>query len=110
MRGRISPSTGHAVNVVLLDEAQRQFEAADAWWREHRDAPDLLFEEFEEALRHLSTLPESGRRYRWTRGKVIRRWLMKKTGCHIYYLHDAERDFLEIHSLWGARRGSGPRL
>jgi hypothetical protein len=21
-----------------------------------------------------------------------RRWLMKKTGCHVYYLHDRERD------------------
>jgi hypothetical protein len=52
------------VNVVLPDEAQRHFEAEDALWRGHRDAPDLLLEEFEEALRHLSTLPESGRRSR----------------------------------------------
>ncbi len=98
------------MNIVLLDEAQRQLEAEDAWWREHREAKDLLLEEFEQTLRQLSTLPETGQRYRWARGKLIQRWLMKKTGCHVYYSHDRERDLLEIHSLWGAHRGRGPRL
>ncbi len=96
------------MNVVLLDEAQRQFEAEDTWWREHRDAKNLLVDEFEEALRHLSIMPEAGQRYRLARGKLIRRWLMKKTDCHIYYFYD--RDRLEIHSLWSARRRRGPRL
>lgn len=35
---------------------------------------------------------------------------MKKTGCHVYYFHDADRDLLEIHSVWGARRRRGPRV
>lgn len=110
MRGRTSRSTRLAVNVILLDEAQRQFEAEDAWRRANRDARDLLTEEeeFEAALRHLSTLPETGQRYRWARGKLIRRWLMKKTGCHIYYFHDADRNLLEIHSVWGSRLRHGP--
>lgn len=43
-----------AVLSLLLEEAQRQFEAADTWWRAHRDARDLLLEEFEAAPRHLS--------------------------------------------------------
>jgi hypothetical protein len=34
------------VKVVLLDEAQRRFEAEDEWWREHRDAKELFIEEF----------------------------------------------------------------
>jgi len=98
------------VNVVLLDEARRRFEAADAWWHEHRDAKDLLIDEFEQALQHLSRAPDSGQRYRWVRGKLIRRWLIKKTGHHIYYSYDSPLDRLEIHSLWGARRGRGPQL
>jgi plasmid stabilization system protein ParE len=98
------------VNVILLDEAQRQLEAEDAWWREHRDAKDLLIEEFEQALRHLSESPSTGQRYRWNRGKLVQRWLMRKTGCYLYYFHDRERGVVEIHSLWGARRGQGPRL
>lgn len=98
------------MNVILLDEAQRQFEQEDAWWRAHRDAQDLLTDEFDVALRHLSTLPDTGQRYRWARGRLVRRWLMEKTGCHIYYVHDAARNLLEVHSVWGARRRRGPRL
>jgi hypothetical protein len=43
-------------------------------------------------------------------GKLIQRVLMKKIGCHVYYFHDHERDLIEIHSIWGARRERGPRL
>ncbi len=31
-----------AVKIVLLAEAQRRFEAEDEWWRENRDAKELL--------------------------------------------------------------------
>jgi hypothetical protein len=46
----ISGSIALVVKVVLLDEAQRRFEAEDAWWREHRDAKELFVEEFAQAL------------------------------------------------------------
>jgi hypothetical protein len=55
-------------------------------------------------------MPDAGQRYRLVRGQLIRRVLMKKTGCHEYYFHDRERDLIEIHSIWGARRERGPRL
>lgn len=85
------------MKVVLLDEAQRRFEAEDRWWRENRDAKD-------------SSAPGLGQRYRRARGKLIQRVPMKKTRCHVYYLHDSDRDLVEIHSIWGARRGRGPAL
>jgi plasmid stabilization system protein ParE len=98
------------VKVVLLDEAQRRFEAEDEWWREHRDAKELFVEEFAQTLDQLSFMPAKGQRYRLTRGKLIQRVLMKKTGCHVYYFHDRERDLVEVHSIWGARRERGPNL
>ena len=55
-------------------------------------------------------MPETGRRYRRARGKPIQRVLMKKTRCHVYYFHDRERDLVEVHSVWGARKKHGPRL
>ena len=109
-RWSTSRAIERAVKTVLLDEARRRFEEEDAWWREHRDAKELLTQEFEHAIRHLISLPQAGKRYRVARGKLIQRWLMKKTGCHVYYFHDSEHDVLEIHSLWGARRLRGPRL
>lgn len=98
------------MQIVLLDEAQRRFEAEDDWWREHRDAAELFVDEFEQILELLSAMPGAGRRYRLVHGKLIQRVLMKKTGCHVYYFHDRERDLIEIHSIWGARKERGPRL
>ena len=86
------------------------FEAEDAWWREHRDAKELFVDEFAQTLDQLSFMPGRGRRYRLTRGKLIQRVLMPKTGCHVYYFHDRERDLIEVHSIWGARRERGPKL
>ena len=61
-------------------------------------------------LRQIADAPTIGQRYRRARGKLIQRVLMKKTRCHVYYLHDAEYDVVEIHSIWGARRRRGPSL
>jgi hypothetical protein len=58
----------------------------------------------------VAAAPTAGQRYRRARGKLIRRVLMKKTGCHVYYFHDTERDRIEVHSIWGARRRRGPAL
>ena len=98
------------MKLVLLEEAQQQFEEEDAWWRDNRDAKDLFIEEFSAVLGRISSMPEVGQRYRRTRGKLIQRTLMKKTRCHVYYFHDRENDSLEIHSVWGARKRRGPKL
>jgi hypothetical protein len=50
------------VKLVLLEEAQQQFEAEDAWWRENRDAKDLFVEEFSAVLGLISSMPEVGPR------------------------------------------------
>jgi len=97
------------VKTVLLAEAQRRFEAEDAWWRENRDAKDLFIDEFEQTLEFLAASPELGKAYRVSRGKLIQRVLMKKTRCHVYF-HDRERDLVEVHTIWGAHRERGPRL
>lgn len=98
------------MKVVLLEEAQRRFEAEDEWWRANRDAKDLFLEEFAQTLEAVSSMPGRGRRYRVARGKLIQRVFMKRTDCHVYYFHDRDRDLIEIHSVWGARRERGPNL
>ena len=98
------------MKIVLLDEAQERFETEDRWWRNHRDAEDLFVVEFQEVLRQVASAPRIGQYYRHARGKLIQRVLMKKTRCHVYYFHDTERDVVEIHSIWGARRRRGPSL
>ena len=110
MSSRTFSSTERGVQVVLLDEARRRFEAEDEWWRSNRDANELFVEEFAQTLESLIAMPGRGQYYRTTRGKLIQRVLMKKTSCHVYYFHDRDHALIEIHSLWGARRGRGPSL
>lgn len=98
------------MKIVLLDEAQERFDAEDRWWREHRDAKELFATEFREVLRQIASTPSIGQRYRRSRGKLIQRVLMKKARCHVYYFHDTDREMVEIHSIWGARRTRGPSL
>ena len=52
------------MKIVLLDEAQRRFEAEDRWWREHRDARELFVMEFREVLHQVASAPGIGQRYR----------------------------------------------
>jgi plasmid stabilization system protein ParE len=47
--------------------------------------------------------------YRVVRGREQRRLLMPKTARHIYYRLDGPERIL-ILSVWGARRGRGPKL
>jgi hypothetical protein len=98
------------VKLKILEEARAQYRKQSAWWREHRDAKMLLAQEFLAAIRHLRAAPETGSLYTCRRGRAIRRWLMPKTEYHVYYRFDREQDLLVIYSLWGARRGRGPKL
>ena len=71
---------------------------------------ELFFTEFHDVLKQLSSTPGIGERYRRARVRLIQRVLMKKTRCHVYYFCDHERDLIEIHSIWGARRKREPTL
>jgi len=102
MLGNFSSTTGRAVQIRLLEEAQRRFEAEDAWWRANRDAKNLFTLEFAAALSRLSVQPEAGQHYRLCRGRLIQRLLLGKTRCHAYYCFDRERDLVEVHTIWGA--------
>jgi plasmid stabilization system protein ParE len=108
--GNTSSNIALAVKLVLLEEAQQQFEEEDTWWRQNRDAKELFVQEFSAVLGRISSMPEAGQRYRQTRGKLIQRALTKKTRCHVYYFHDREQDAVEVHSVCGARRERGPTL
>jgi plasmid stabilization system protein ParE len=107
-RQSISGSIAPVVKVVLLDEAQRRFEEEDAWWRDHRDAKELFVEEFAETIDQLTFMPGKGQRYRLARGKLIQRVLMKKTGCHVYYFYDRERDLIEVTRSGERVESGGP--
>jgi hypothetical protein len=57
----------------------------NAWWRENRDIKTLFAQEFLATIRHIQRVPGAGPVYVERRGRAIRKWLMPKTRCHIYY-------------------------
>jgi plasmid stabilization system protein ParE len=99
------------VIVYFRDEARAQAAARRAWWVENRPAASALFdEELESALRDLAERPASIPVLLVRDELAIRRWLLPKTRCHIYYVIDASRGVVEILSLWGASMGRRPPL
>ena len=96
------------LRVESTPEAEAQFRAIEAWWRDNRPrAPDLFSQEFASCLDLISSLPGTGRIYLETEPPV-RRVLMRAARNHIYYqLFD---DKIVVLSVWSAVRGSGPPL
>jgi hypothetical protein len=99
------------VRFVITPKVRRQVERARAWWERHREkAPGPFAEELAEAENHLRAAPESGELWRIRGKRTIRRWLLRKTAQHLYYVYSPEHDEILVLALWGARRGRGPRL
>lgn len=95
--------------VRLSGRAEREMIRIDTRWRsERRSAPDLFRDELNALFDLLATAPEMGVGYGTWQGMLVRRVLLGKSDYHVYYATD--QDTLVIVSVWGARRGSGPRL
>jgi plasmid stabilization system protein ParE len=99
------------VKIEIGKRARRQVERASSWWEENRPSAPFLFEqELEAALRHLLSSPRMGVRYPTTKRLNLRRVLLPKTEYHVYFALERNDTVLVIHSVWGARRGRGPKL
>jgi hypothetical protein len=99
------------VKIEVGKRARRQVERASSWWEESRPlAPSLFEEEFEEALVRLLAKPDSGLVHPTTKRPTLRRLLLPKTEYHLYFALERGESVLVIHSVWGARRGRGPKL
>lgn len=95
--------------MVLTEEAQRQARSENRWWREHRDAKRLFSDELRAAKRTLAAGPKL-EIYGYFDGLAVRRLLLEKTRCHVYFLLVEEADLVRIIAVWGATRGVDPGL
>ena len=95
------------MKVKIAPKAEKQLDARRSWWRENRTERELFDEELEMAKK---TLAESGETLPIVRirAKPVRRWLMPRTACHLYFM--IEDDTITIVAAWGATRGREPRL
>jgi hypothetical protein len=99
------------VKVLATRRAKREIVRAALWWSKNRPhAPQLFLDEFSCAEVHLQAMPLSGQIYGYRKNRLIRRWLLEQTEYHVYFSVNRETQLLMVHSVWGARRGRGPKL
>ena len=98
------------MKVTLSKRAEREIERIDSRWRVERPAaPELFTDELDAVLDVLPASPEMGKIYgTWHHGELVRRVMLEKSEYHVYYA--IEDDELVVITVWGARRGRGPRL
>ncbi len=100
------------MKVWFSPRARNRVRVVATWWRANRPGvADLFEDELEAAQQALATSPPApGLTYETVRGKVIHRLLLPKTEQHVYFSTDESADMVVIHTVWGARRGRGPKL
>jgi plasmid stabilization system protein ParE len=95
--------------VVVAAPAEQQLQVIDDWWRRNRlAAPDLFAEEFAAGVETLTTHPSVGAPVRRRRFKGLRRFLLRTTRYHVYYV--ATDHTVTVLAVWSAVRGSGPPI
>ena len=98
------------MSVRFSNAADARFDAINDWWRDNRDkAPDLFDREVAEAVQRLAATPMIGVVYAMSRGREVRRLLLKKTRHFLYYRVEHNGD-VEVITIWGAQRRFGPKL
>ena len=93
--------------VIITPAGEADARRIDAWWRENRQAaPNLFLDEFALAVSLIASFPALGKRYRGAAVAGLRRYLLRSTRFHIYYVHTKTQ--VTILTIWGAVRGTTP--
>jgi plasmid stabilization system protein ParE len=100
------------VETEISPQAQAMLDEADErWTSEHGfEAENPLFEEVARASELLRDNPELGVLYRRQLFRRDVRRLLLRSGWHIYYTYDADRESVVIVAVWFSSRGAEPTL
>jgi plasmid stabilization system protein ParE len=99
------------VKLKVAKRAEQQADRIEQWWKESRSsAPRIFADELESTIRLIRETPGVGVRWPSARRPGIRRVLMPKTEHHVYFRVDEATATVHVLAVWGAPRGSGPKL
>ncbi|HTA89812.1 MAG TPA: hypothetical protein VK745_09565 [Polyangiaceae bacterium] len=98
------------MKVELSKRAQRAVRRIDAHWRTHADHPELFFEELLEVVEHLETVSNAGTPCPTSRRPQLKRMLLEKTKCHLYFVSDERKQRIDVLHVWDGRRERLPML
>jgi plasmid stabilization system protein ParE len=102
------------VRVKLAPRAQQRSQSVTTWLRKHRPGREEVFDrEFDVVIDRLALMSPRGplgTAQGSYRGKTLWRVLLPKSEQHLLYTIDEAKDLVVVRSVWGARRGSRPKL
>lgn len=97
------------MRVTTTAEADEHIRTIDDWWRRNRPvSPDLFLEELAAAFSVLESAPFIGRTYRPSPVPHTRRYLLRATRYHVYYVPND--DEVKVLAVWHGERGASPTL
>jgi hypothetical protein len=99
------------MKVVIMPEAESQLATRRAWWRENRPATrDLFDQELAHAIDRIANVPFACPVFVERAGHAIRRRLLPKTRCHLYFEILERQDEVQILAAAGSRQRRTPRI
>lgn len=97
------------LKIKITDSAQRQIEAAAAWWAEKRpSARGAVHKDLDSILGLLSLQPGMGARARRVSLEGVRRVTLSRIRYYLFYR--VSGDSLEVLAFWHTSRGDQPDL
>ena len=96
--------------VILSLRAQAELATRGRWWRKNRPYnPQLLRQEVGDALDLLAQRPEAGAAAE-NAGPYVRKILLPRTQCYVYYRVDRAERIVLILSFWHTARLRPPQV
>ena len=98
------------MKVELSKRAQRAVARIDAHWQKHAYLPALFFEEMLDVIDHLETVSNPGTPCPTRRRPQLKRMLLEKSKCHLYFVSDERKQRIDVPHVWDGRRERLPAL
>jgi len=98
------------VKVEIARRAQRSIARIDTRWRKQADHPEIFRAEIDQAIDHLETVSSPGTPCGTPSRPGLRRLLLEKTKCHMYFFVNEQSQWIEVIQVWDGRRERPPKL
>lgn len=98
------------MKAFISKRAARAAERIAARWAKHADHPGVFSHEFLEAIELLETTRGPGAPFPTPRYPKLKRLLLRKSRCHLYFEIDEPAQLIRILHVWDGRRERPPKL
>ena len=99
------------MRLIITARAESQLAIRRVWWRANRPAaPDLFDEELADAIKQIARGPRLAPVFSERPGHTIRRRLMPRTRCHLYFEIRESRGEVWIIAAGGGQRKRSPPI